>query len=378
MNRTKLTVVAGAALAALLVGASPAAAATSPALGSAAPLALAGSTWTNTLNTPPQTFVVGNVCYTTPPATPPISVSGTTQVPCPPQVGLDQGSAIANINSQPCQSLGSIVALNAVSVNGGPPGVFPPGCYSSTGAMNITVGTSVTLNGAGTYIFRSGGAITSGANVQIVLANGACADNVFWTGIGAVTIGANNTFAGTILDDAGITIGHLSTLLGRALAANGTVTTDSDGLTLSSACFGGAGCGATSTAPTITPIAAQTVPVNGNATVTFSISGGVIASALALTSTSSNLTLVPQSAMQFGPPTASGVRTLSVTGADGRSGVATISVTVSDPITGCATTTTFLITIGATAVPTLPEWAMIALGGLLMLGGVVAVRRRQV
>jgi hypothetical protein len=98
----------------------------------------------------------------------------------------------------------------------------------------------VTLSGNGIYVFRStGGAINTGANSQVLLAGGACADNVFWTGAGATTLGANSTFVGNILDNAGITIGAGTSLTGRALAAftGGTVTTAaSDTITLPAAC----------------------------------------------------------------------------------------------------------------------------------------------
>jgi hypothetical protein len=106
--------------------------------------------------------------------------------------------------------------------------------------MNVTVSTTVTLNGAGVYIFRPGGALNTGANSKVVLAGGACASDVFWAPVGAVTLGANAalsatpTFVGNILDAAGITIGHFANLTGRALAFGGTVTTDANTITVPS------------------------------------------------------------------------------------------------------------------------------------------------
>ncbi|MCU1382689.1 MAG: hypothetical protein JWL71_1386 [Acidobacteria bacterium] len=297
--------------------------------------------------------------------------------PCPPQVGLDQGSALANLNSQPCLSLGAAVALNAVSVGGNPPGVFGPGCYSTTGAMSITAGTSVTLTGAGVYIFRSGGAVTTGANSSIVLANGACAADIFWTPIAAMTIGANSSFVGTIISAAGISIGHFTTLSGRALAFGGTVITDADTIDVPTNCPSLFGCVAGSTTPSLSAIASQAIPVSGSTTVSFTSSGGVIPSALTVTATSSNPTLVPPSAMQLSAPSASGVRTLTVTGADGRSGTAVITLTVTDPSNGCNSTSTFQVTVGATAVPTMPQWGLFALTALLGLAGVASMRRRH-
>lgn len=218
-----------------LVGLSITNAATSPSLGSASTYGVVSDTFTNS-NTPPQTIINGAVCYTTPPVTVPLTITGATDVPCAPVVGTDLGLALANLNGQACTSLGGgAVALNSIIIGANPAGTFPPGCYSSGGAMNITLGTTVTLNGVGTYIFRSGGALNTGDNSNVVLTGGANAADVFWVPTGLATIGANAaptlvtpTFVGNIIDAAGITIGHFANLLGRALAFGGTVTTDAD------------------------------------------------------------------------------------------------------------------------------------------------------
>lgn len=133
-------------------------------------------------------------------------------------------------------------ALNAAIIGGNPAGTFPPGCYALTTAMIITTGTSVTLDltapggdGGNVWVFRSAGALTTGATTalfpSIVLANGANAANVFWaptaTSLGAnFAISANPSFIGTIIDPAGIGIGHFANLLGRALDYQTTVTSD--------------------------------------------------------------------------------------------------------------------------------------------------------
>jgi|SRR5579862_1178218 len=224
-------------------GPSSALAQLAPNLNSEAPFAIVSSTYTNS-NTAPQTIINGQVCYTTPPGTAPILITGAVTTPCPVATGTDQGNATAFLNSEACTSLGAIVALD--SAPGHPTGTYGPGCYSSTGAMNITLGTTVTLSGAGVYIFRSGGAITTGANSLVTTANGACANDVFWTAIGATTLGANAvpalvtpTFIGNILDAAGITLGHFANLGGRALAFGGTVKTDANTITVPS-CSSGA------------------------------------------------------------------------------------------------------------------------------------------
>lgn len=237
-NHSGLLVSAGFAALLSLSQGNQASAATAPSLGSTSPYGIVSSTFTNS-NTAPQTIINGAVCFTTAPVTPPLTIAGATVTPCPSATGTDQGLAAANLNGQPCMSLGAgAIALDSIIVGANPPGTIPPGCYSSGGAMNVTLSTTVTLNGAGVYIFRPGGALNSGANSSIILAGGACASDVFWAPVGATTLGANAaqslspTFVGNILDAAGITIGHFANLTGRALAFGGTVTTDADTITV--------------------------------------------------------------------------------------------------------------------------------------------------
>jgi hypothetical protein len=218
----------------LLMGSAPLLAQTAPPLGLTATYGIVSSTYTNS-NTAPQTIINGDVCYTTAPVTPPLTIIGATVVPCPPQVGLDQGIALADLNGQPCTFLGAgAITLDSIVIGANPPGTIPPGCYFSGGAMNVTATTTVTLQGAGIYIFRPGGALNTGANSQVVMAAGACSDNVYWAPIGAATIGANAalsptpTFVGTIIADAGISMGHFAHLAGRLLSFGGTVTTDAN------------------------------------------------------------------------------------------------------------------------------------------------------
>lgn len=196
-------------------------AATTPSLGAAANYGVLGSTYTNTVG---GTTINGNLGYITGPATAP-TVNGTTFVNSGTyaQAGTDQGTALSNLNGQSCTSLGAIVTLS---------GTYTPGCYSSTGAMDIALSTTITLNGAGTYIFRPNGAFTTGANAIISLTGGASASDVFWTPTAAVTLGANNTFKGTVIAPSGITIGSTIGWIGRALAFGGTVSTDVDTVTV--------------------------------------------------------------------------------------------------------------------------------------------------
>ena len=221
---------------ALILLVRPAWAQDAPDFGSTDPFAVVSETFTNTMA---GTGITGDVCYTTPPAVVP-AVDGAELTPCPSQIGVDQNAARVELDAQSCTSLGAAVALDAISIGTLPPGEFPPGCYSSTGAMSITTGATVTLTGNGVFIFRPGGSLDPAANSSVVTADGACSDNVFWAPGGGTTIGANAGFVGTIFRGTAaglsITLGDSASLEGRALAFGSTVTTANNTISVPEAC----------------------------------------------------------------------------------------------------------------------------------------------
>lgn len=215
---------------------SPAAfAATSPSLGVADPYSILSSTYTNTA---PGTTLNGDLGYTTGPAVA-ATVNGHTHVADSTynQAGIDQGSALSNLNSQPCTFNFAPGAIDlATDTTHGTIGVYTPGVYCVTGAAAIGGGGTITLDGGGTYIFRMSGALTTTANSIVRTINGASACNVWWTPGAATTLGANSTFLGTDIDASGITIGSTITWTGRALAFGGTVSTTVDTINTVPAC----------------------------------------------------------------------------------------------------------------------------------------------
>lgn len=366
----------------------PAVAATAPNLGTASTYGIVSNTLTNTAG---GTTVNGDVCFTTGPA---VAVTSTNPpvVPCPPQVLLvDLPVALADLRAQAlaptCTPIGAAVDLSLISIGGGVPGTFPPGCYSSTGAMSV--GSTLILSGNGVYIFRPNGALNTAANSTVTLSNGACAGNVFWAPT-ATTLGANSAFVGSILDDtSNITLGNLATLAGRALAfgAGGTVTTSSNTITVP-VC-------AAALAPTVT----VTKVSNGGAgpfgftgnngfapqtitTVTPGVGVAGVTQTLAAASVVTTLTeSVPPAGFALASITCNGL------GAGGTAtpDIATRTVTLdaAATATGSAIACTFTNTFNAAAgggsgaepIPTLSEWAMILLAALLAIAGFAAMRR---
>jgi hypothetical protein len=295
-------------------------------------------------------------------------------------------SALTLFNSAAMAPAGGVVVLANMSTSGPTAnGHYTPGKYSVPVGTAI-IPTTITLDGAGTYIFSVNSDLTTSVGSTIIL-NGVDPCSVWWRVPTQATLNGVN-FPGTVVSDALIAVGTGATVTGRLLTtANGSVTLaggDSIGGCSAAAippvppvvtlppCPPSAG-----TPPTITPIGNQAVAVNGSASVNFTIGGGIITDALIVSVASSDGTLVPQSAMSI-TRGAGGARTLTIRGADGRTGLATITVTVTDPggvTCSLSASTSFQFAIGA-AVPTLPEWAMIALMAGLALAGVVAMRRR--
>lgn len=101
-----------------------------------------------------------------------------------------------------------------------------PGVYTVPGVSLLSGGT-LTLNGAGVYIFLTNG-LTSTGTVSLI--NGADACNVFWRDASSVTINGGN-FVGTIIALTSISMGTGANLQGRAIAQNGAVTLDTNTFT---------------------------------------------------------------------------------------------------------------------------------------------------
>jgi hypothetical protein len=138
-----------------------------------------------------------------------------------------------------------------------------PGTYCQSTAP--TLAGTVTLSGNGVFIFQIGSTLVTAAGANVVLTNGADACNVYWQVGSSATIGANTTFAGTIMAFTSITMGAGAQVAGRVLAENGDVTLINDTVTVP-ACSGPATSASTSSRTTSTTRALP--PAAGAETVT--------------------------------------------------------------------------------------------------------------
>lgn len=157
-------------------------------------------------------------------------------------VGLDPGAAVTGFTTvtlSGTQHLADAVALKAktdlVTAYNDAAGAKPvnqvptelggttlkPGVYASA-TLGLT-GT-LTLDGAGVYVFQAGSTLITAPGSSVKLTNGASACDVYWQVGSSATLDTTTSFKGTILALTSIALNSGVTLQGRALARNGAVT----------------------------------------------------------------------------------------------------------------------------------------------------------
>jgi hypothetical protein len=258
--------------------------------------------------------------------------AGATVVP-PFTTHVNDGSAIAAQTSTTAL-YSSLAATGGATALGAELGgvVLTPGTYAFTSTANIASGTTLTLTGGGTFIFKVGSALTANVLSNVLLVNGASACNVFWQVTSAATLNGG-TFAGTVVAQAGVTLGVGASLSGRALTTSAGAVTLSGGNTIGGCSSPPAAC------PSIT-LSPSTLP-NGTVAVAYSqtitASGGTSPYTFAVTSGTlpAGLTLTPAGVLA-GTPTTAGTSTFTVTASDA---------------SGCTGALSYTIVIAAAAVP---------------------------
>ncbi len=118
------------------------------------------------------------------------------------------------------QGAGTVLPDNLATV-----GALGPGLYSfATGAPDLPASATLTLNGAGIFVFNVGSSLTANVLSNVVGTADPC--NIYWR-VGSSATLNGNTFRGTVISSASITVGAGASLAGRALAgagATGAVT----------------------------------------------------------------------------------------------------------------------------------------------------------
>jgi len=94
-----------------------------------------------------------------------------------------------------------------------------PGLYKWTSSVNIS-GANLTLTGSATdtWILQIDGDLTLASALQVTLAGGALAKNIFWQVAGSVSFGATSHFEGIVLGKTNVEVGTGASMNGRLLA----------------------------------------------------------------------------------------------------------------------------------------------------------------
>ena len=267
--------------------------------------------------------------------------------------------------------------------------VLNPGTYS-TGAALLPVGGTLTLSGAGRYVIQIASSLTTGVGSNVVLLNGANPCNVFWQVTTLATLDGA-TFPGNVVAQTGAHLGTGAALTGRALAAAAGDVTMAGGNSVGGCSVAGSGLAAASVSTVASPGVTLGAPISDNAT----LSGGGIAPLQPTGTITFNL-FGPNDAVCAGPivftsspvvnfngPYVSGNFTPLAAGT--YRWVANYSGDANNTATAnaCNAANESVIVaaapppLNAPGAPTLSEWAMILLGGLLAYFGFTAIKQRE-
>jgi antigen 43 len=115
---------------------------------------------------------------------------------------------------------------------------YTAGQYSTNSGFNIAPGNTLTLSGPGYFIFYCPfSTLTTNIGSNVILINGAVANNIYWLVGGSATINGTNIY-GNILALTDINMGNNADIVGRTLSKNGSVIFDGNNNAANSApCF---------------------------------------------------------------------------------------------------------------------------------------------
>jgi hypothetical protein len=149
---------------------------------------------------------------------PPGTVIGNIRLPSSPEAAQAAIDVVNVYNSLSPLACGTLILPDL----GGQ--TLVPGVSCQNTAAPTTLNGTLTLSGPGIFIIKLNSALTTGTSSNIILTNGATANNVFFQVNGAVTLGTGSAFKGTILAMGAIFLSTAASLEGRGLSTVGAIT----------------------------------------------------------------------------------------------------------------------------------------------------------
>lgn len=104
--------------------------------------------------------------------------------------------------------------------------VITPGIYCQAAASTLTGNLTLDAQGDANAIFiiMINNTFNTAAASNLILINSASLCNVYWHVTGAVVLGANSSFGGTLVGNAAVTLGNEAVLSGRAYTTAGAIS----------------------------------------------------------------------------------------------------------------------------------------------------------
>ena len=151
-----------------------------------------------------------------------------------------------------------------------------------TAASSIALTGTLTLNAQGdpdaVFLFQVGSDLTTASGSTVAMINGGQSCNVYWQIGRSATLGSNTTFVGTIMALTSVSLNTGSTVDGRALARNGSVTLDGNTFTRG-ACTTAAATSTSSAPASSSPSASSSQSASASSSSSESASGSASGSA---------------------------------------------------------------------------------------------------
>ncbi len=97
-------------------------------------------------------------------------------------------------------------------------------CLTTASVLNGNLILDALGNANGIFMIKINGALTTSTNSNVILRNSASFCNVYWQVGGALNLGQNSAFKGTVLADGAISLADSASLKGRGLTRAGAIS----------------------------------------------------------------------------------------------------------------------------------------------------------